>query len=261
MPSHGIQSLRGGPVRFDSGKIPSNLGKLQMLKPARELNGVSSTVVKEILSRKNGVKVVNTSVSLNPIAAAASAPSAPSRIPANTQVSVGPERKPVEISTNLDKRPPCIHTQSRNDFFNLLKKKSSSSASNASVWNVAVASVLDKSPDSDAEDDVAAATGGADSVTSENILDDSMKLQTENGGGILVDGGGEEGINYFVGNGEDQSDIGVPYFNEEEAAFLRSLGWEENAGEDEGLTQDEIHAFYEVRNVISLKFLATQDSL
>ncbi|KAK8476253.1 hypothetical protein V6N11_017813, partial [Hibiscus sabdariffa] len=32
---------------------------------------------------------------------------------------------------------------------------------------------------------------------------------------------------------------------EEEAAFLRSLGWEENNGEDEGLTEEEINAFYQ----------------
>ncbi|KAK8483131.1 hypothetical protein V6N12_018138, partial [Hibiscus sabdariffa] len=33
--------------------------------------------------------------------------------------------------------------------------------------------------------------------------------------------------------------------NEEEAAFLRSLGWEENSGEDEGLTEEEINTFYQ----------------
>lgn len=37
---------------------------------------------------------------------------------------------------------------------------------------------------------------------------------------------------------------GKVYPDEEEAAFLRSLGWEENAGEDEGLTEEEINAFY-----------------
>lgn len=32
---------------------------------------------------------------------------------------------------------------------------------------------------------------------------------------------------------------------EEEAAFLRSLGWEENAGGEEGLTEEEINSFYQ----------------
>ncbi|EYU22904.1 hypothetical protein MIMGU_mgv1a017909mg, partial [Erythranthe guttata] len=38
---------------------------------------------------------------------------------------------------------------------------------------------------------------------------------------------------------------GSVYPDEEEAAFLRSLGWEENGGEDEGLTEEEINAFYQ----------------
>ena len=34
--------------------------------------------------------------------------------------------------------------------------------------------------------------------------------------------------------------------DEEEAAFLRSLGWVEDSGEDEeGLTEEEINAFYQ----------------
>ncbi|KAJ6335614.1 hypothetical protein OIU78_012270 [Salix suchowensis] len=35
----------------------------------------------------------------------------------------------------------------------------------------------------------------------------------------------------------------VQRFSEEEVSFLRSLGWEENSGEDEGLTEEEINAF------------------
>ena len=35
---------------------------------------------------------------------------------------------------------------------------------------------------------------------------------------------------------------------EEEAAFMRSLGWEENA-EDGELTEEEINSFYQVRFV------------
>ncbi|KAL8459548.1 hypothetical protein ACS0TY_036881 [Phlomoides rotata] len=38
---------------------------------------------------------------------------------------------------------------------------------------------------------------------------------------------------------------GQTFPDEEEAAFLRSLGWEENGGEDEGLTEEEINAFYQ----------------
>jgi hypothetical protein len=36
----------------------------------------------------------------------------------------------------------------------------------------------------------------------------------------------------------------ILYLDEEEIVHLRSLGWEENAGEDEGLTEEEISGFY-----------------
>ncbi|KAK4742167.1 hypothetical protein SAY87_000168 [Trapa incisa] len=99
MPSNGIQNLRGAPAKPDSGKIPSNLGKLQMLKPARDLIGVSSTAVKEILS-PDGATFVNNHSSLNPMAVSASAPS---RIPENTQVCAVPVRKTSELSSYLEK--------------------------------------------------------------------------------------------------------------------------------------------------------------
>jgi hypothetical protein len=39
--------------------------------------------------------------------------------------------------------------------------------------------------------------------------------------------------------------------DEEEVAFLRSLGWEEDSGEDEGLTEEEINAFYQEVSIYS----------
>jgi hypothetical protein len=42
------------------------------------------------------------------------------------------------------------------------------------------------------------------------------------------------------------------FSEEEEAKFLRSLGWEENSGEDEGLTEEEINAFIQEVNTTSL---------
>ena len=48
----------------------------------------------------------------------------------------------------------------------------------------------------------------------------------------------------FSNNGEKQTN---PILNseEEEIAFLRSLGWDENSEEDEALTEEEIQEFYE----------------
>ncbi|KAK4788657.1 hypothetical protein SAY86_019976 [Trapa natans] len=231
MPSHVNQSLRSGSIKFDSGKISNNLGKLQVLKPVRELNGVSSILV-NYLSPKNGVKVVNTPISPNLTAAAA----VPLRTPAT---SVGPERKSPPASANLEKRP-SVQAKSRSDFFNLIKKKASSSASGVSAGNEGGTSTLDNSPDSVVEDSADAGS----CFESETLDSKPGDLQPrENGDKAIANGDGIE-WHYYYGNREDQSDIYVPFPNEEEAAFLRSLGWEEN-GEDEGLTEDEIRNFFE----------------
>ncbi|KAK4793215.1 hypothetical protein SAY86_023650 [Trapa natans] len=235
MHSHVNQSLRGGPSKFDSGKVSNNLGKLQVLKPVRELNGVSSIVVKENLTPKNGVKVVNTPLSPNLTAAAS--------VQLRTPVTpVGPERKAPPVSANLEKKP-SVQAKSRSDFFNLIKKKASSSTSSVSAGNETVPSALDKSPDSVAEDSADAATSGFESETSDSklvILSDSQPREN----GDKANGDGVEWLHHYSRNMEDQWEIDVPSPNEEEAAFLRSLGWEENAGED-GLTEDEIRNFFE----------------
>ncbi|KZV40915.1 hypothetical protein F511_05160 [Dorcoceras hygrometricum] len=44
---------------------------------------------------------------------------------------------------------------------------------------------------------------------------------------------------------QNMSGNGTIYPDEEEAAFLRSLGWDENGGEDDGLTEEEINSFYQ----------------
>ncbi|KAL4556075.1 hypothetical protein LXL04_038715 [Taraxacum kok-saghyz] len=51
-------------------------------------------------------------------------------------------------------------------------------------------------------------------------------------------------------NGKSHGDV-ILYSEEEEARFLRSLGWDETAEEEEGLTEEEISSFY--RNYMSLK--------
>nr|GEV34009.1 hypothetical protein [Tanacetum cinerariifolium] len=44
--------------------------------------------------------------------------------------------------------------------------------------------------------------------------------------------------------GDNSSSDAILYSEEEEARFLRSLGWEETAEEEEGLTEEEISSFY-----------------
>nr|AFK46861.1 unknown [Lotus japonicus] len=59
--------------------------------------------------------------------------------------------------------------------------------------------------------------------------------------------------------GKDSVLSATIYPDEEEAAFLRSLGWEENSDEDEGLTEEEINAFYqECKNLDPSTFKLSQ---
>ncbi|KAK8566927.1 hypothetical protein V6N13_110009 [Hibiscus sabdariffa] len=154
---HGNQSTHGGHVKSDMTK-PS--GKLLVLKPGWE-NGVSSPTQKDLVTLTTNV---NSKVTTNQHVAAVT--SAPARNSNNPKHSTG-EHKAAALNPiagfTVEKRPSLAQTQSRNDFFNLLKKKTSTNTS----------------------------------------------------------------------------------ADEEEAAFLRSLGWEENSGDDEGLTEEEINTFYQ----------------
>ncbi|KAK8492294.1 hypothetical protein V6N11_066661 [Hibiscus sabdariffa] len=124
-------------------------------------NGVSSPTQKDLVTLTTNV---NSKVTTNQHVAAVT--SAPARNSNNPKHSTG-EHKAAALNPiagfTVEKRPSLAQTQSRNDFFNLLKKKTSTNTS----------------------------------------------------------------------------------ADEEEAAFLRSLGWEENSGDDEGLTEEEINTFYQ----------------
>lgn len=190
-------SLRSANIKSDPPKL-SQAGKLLVLKPARE-NG-SPLNPKEI----------------------------PSTGTENTQISVGPNTsKP----STVDKKPPYSQAQSRNDFFNLMRKKTS--INNRPVH---VSSGPDGSAPSGEKpgNEIKEVDGVA--VCISNAVD--------NGGDVTINGGEK---NLLMTNNENEV-----YPDEEEAAFLRSLGWEENPGEDEGLTEEEINAFYQ--EVMNLNF-------
>ncbi|KAK9002944.1 hypothetical protein V6N11_060518 [Hibiscus sabdariffa] len=128
---------------------------------ARWENGVSSPTQKDVVTPTTNV---NSKVTTNQHVAAVT--SVPARNSNNPKHTTG-EHKAAALNPiagfTVEKRPSLAQTQSRNDFFNLLKKKTSTNTS----------------------------------------------------------------------------------ADEEEAAFLRSLGWEENSGDDEGLTEEEINTFYQ----------------
>ncbi|KAL0357128.1 UNVERIFIED_CONTAM: hypothetical protein Scaly_1398500 [Sesamum calycinum] len=226
VPQHSISSSlplnhspRGGAVKGDIAKASTNVGKLQVLKPVREKNGVTP-VVKDNLSPTTTKGLPNNGVH---------------------------DRKP--SLTVLEKRPTS-QAQSRNDFFNLVRKKSmpnSSSAAAAADSSMArSSSVLDTgtaiSPsfsDKDAEIDIlpTSNTPKAADVPLSNSL--SVDHLSEEKADLTSNGDAQN----YVRNGKKHPSSDPIISEEEEAAFLRSLGWDENS--DEGaLTDEEINAFY-----------------
>nr|POF21816.1 hypothetical protein CFP56_73740 [Quercus suber] len=75
-----------------------------------------------------------------------------------------------------------------------------------------------------------------DAISSDEPVTDSLN---ESSGEMTRSGSAYDVFQKCLSNREQHSSPDEAlYPDEEEAAFLRSLGWEENAGEDEGLTED-----------------------
>ncbi|CAL1412202.1 unnamed protein product [Linum trigynum] len=192
-------------------------GKLFILKPGRE-NGISPSA-KDVASPTNstGARLVNPQQAAAAAATSVAASVAP-RSPNNpSKIFSGGERKSNVMipGFSIEKKPSLSQTQSRNDFFNLLKKKTSGNASTVV---------------SDSATGVVSSAGGGEK--SNVVL--GKELAGDDGGSLITSNGGSS-----------ETCEEVQRFSEEEAAFLRSLGWEETSGEDEGLTEEEISAFYQ----------------
>ncbi|XP_039055684.1 uncharacterized protein LOC120198403 isoform X2 [Hibiscus syriacus] len=218
------QSFHSGRVKSDTAKTT---GKLLVLKPGWE-NGASSLSQKDVASpTKNANRKVATSQ--HAVAAVTSASARNSNPP---KFSAG-ERKAATMNPisgfTVEKRPSLAQTQSRNDFFNLLKKKTSINTSaglSDSDPHISSSTILKSEVSNEA------ASASAPAHGNENCT------AATNNNGTCQDAKG------FSDDGEkDMISFAMVYPDEEEAAFLRSLGWEENSGEDEGLTEEEINAF------------------
>ncbi|KAL7157251.1 hypothetical protein ABFS83_02G065000 [Erythranthe nasuta] len=189
------QSPRGAPPSKPDFSKASNVGKLHVLKPVREKNGVTPSV-KDKLSPTGSGKAVNSTL-----------PASPSAV------------KPL-LTTVLEKRP-TTQAQSRNDFFKRMREKSVSNSSSASETGSAM------SPEKHAEVAVvpAAITGAVEPLPEEKAV------RTTCNGGVQ-----------HISNGKKYNSEPI-ISEEEEAKFLRSMGWDENDDEG-GLTEEEISAFY-----------------
>ncbi|KAL7212908.1 hypothetical protein ACSBR2_015579 [Camellia fascicularis] len=228
-------SPHSGPVKSDISRT-SSVGKLHVLKLARERNSVSPTA-KGSLSPTSVAVVVAPSV----------VGSAPLRSPGNNPNLVSAESKPA--LTILEKRP-TPQSKSRNDFFNLVRKKSMTSPSSAAPDpGLAMSlSISDKS------DETGSGRAPVTPHDGDFPLSDSFDWSTEKRNDLNSNGNDnasdrpreslDDKHQEPLNNGKDPSSSnGILYSEEEEAAFLRLHGWEENAGEDEGLTKEEISSF------------------
>ncbi|KAK3002129.1 hypothetical protein RJ639_022292 [Escallonia herrerae] len=230
---------RGGPVKPDGAKT-SGLVNLQVLKPTRERNGVSPAA-KDSLSPTSG-KAANNAL---PVASSVVG-SAPLRSPRNNPIHATGDRKPVVVT---EKRP-TLQAQSRNDFFNLMRKKSmTNSSSSVSDSASAVApAILDKPGETAGGAAAAASAAAIPEGIDASVLEKSDGDQLSEHRGDLSHTGDAcdaDGPHESLNNGKNHSSSdSILYSEEEEAAFLRSMGWEENAGEEEGLTEEEISAFF-----------------
>ncbi|XP_050259537.1 uncharacterized protein LOC126704577 isoform X3 [Quercus robur] len=161
------------------------------------------------------------------------------------------DRRPTAFQTTMEKKP-STQVQSRNDFFKSLSRKNSPTKFPSAVSDPCQAALSSVSENADKlVKEAAAAAAAAASITLQDTedaissddpvtdsLNDSRDEMTRNGSACDV-------FQKCLSNREQHSSPDVTlYPDEEEAAFLRSLGWEENAGEDEGLTEEEISAFY-----------------
>ncbi|KAM7507669.1 hypothetical protein LguiA_018122 [Lonicera macranthoides] len=213
------QSLRSGHIRNDSPKA-SHVGKFHVLKPLRE-NGVSSTA-KDVPSTTNSASITALNTQL---AVAAPTPAAP---------LTGPHYQKVPP---LEKKQSLSQARSRSDFFNLMRKKSSGNSS--AVFSTSA----ENSSDATIKEVVSA-------PSSPRVTENGVKMG-DNAGDNCEEEESVVGFGDDVGHKKNPPCVngGEVYPNEEEAAFLRSLGWDENGGgEDECLTEEEINSFLQEYN-------------
>ncbi|KAF9599906.1 hypothetical protein IFM89_001852 [Coptis chinensis] len=235
-----VNSLRGGTARSDVPKT-SHGGKLLVLKAGRE-NGTSHPT-KDSSSPTNASRIAS-----NPLAVVAPTVGlAPMKSQNSPKVAVAAERKatvlPANNTSSIERRPINSQAQSRNDFFNLMRKKTVTNNSSAAPDPGPVPSpnILEKSGELMTEVTNDVSIQGNDITAS-----DHSSLNADHGAVVASNGDVYEESQSSINNGvKHSSSDAILYPDEEEAAFLRSLGWDEGAGDEEGLTEEEINAFYE----------------
>ena len=214
----GSQAVRGGSGRAEGSTSSSS--KLQLLKPGREK--AVSPALKD--GHSQAVKVTSV-VANGPSTGSPSAASAPFKNLNNLKQSNNERKSPTYILNGVqvaDKRLYHAQLQRRNDFFNLVRKKSMSSSSVA-VTDSGAGAVLNSGESKEMTSGSASPTKNGSEV---NCNGDTCKL--------------DESFSDKRGSDLSHHELIHP---EEELHFLRALGWEDDGGDDEGLTEEEINAF------------------
>lgn len=214
-----LNTLKPVTVKPDASKAPG-VGNFLVLKSSRERNGKTLTA-NDGLSPTGGTNLPSSS-----IAAPSSVGSAPLKNSGN-----GP------TAANLEKRP-SLQAQSRNNFFNLMRKKAMTSS------NSSVAPDTNSSGEPNEDHSEPAVPGVGSSST---VVEQSSETKAD----LTCNGDTCGSIVRPFANGKIHSGP-ILHSEEEEARFLRSLGWEETS-EEEGLTEEEISSFYQ--NVSILIYL------
>ncbi|KAK7400251.1 hypothetical protein VNO78_11453 [Psophocarpus tetragonolobus] len=220
-PSH---SLHGAYPNLDIQKISS--GNSHNVSTSRELNGVSSAAKDNLSPNSRAV--------LSPVGATRSTSiSGLSR-------SLGNNSTPSAWIT-LEKKP-TLPIQSRNDFFKNLSKKSSLDKTSSDVLPIEMSCALEKS-----EPCTSNVTGSTLKSRDASSMDTSAQNMLTDCGSIITENGNAANGPLKSSNSGEKKHSSNPfnYPDEKEIAFLRSLGWEESAEDDEGLTEEEIQDFYE----------------
>nr|GLL28672.1 uncharacterized protein LOC109165041 isoform X1 [Ipomoea trifida] len=229
-------SVRSGALGTTDALKKSSFGKLHVLKPSRERNTVSSVV-------SNCVDPNPDTKGLKPMLS----PVATMQRPTYNPVSPTAEPKPSRIVTEKRLSSQAQAQRSRNEFFNnLMRKKSMGDAGAASDT---AAPEVSATPTTQAQD--------APSFDNPSGIMPVDNTNEDTGKGDAIDG------QKLLKNGKTHPSPDA--ISEEEAAFLRSLGWEENADEG-GLTEEEISTFYRdltkyINSNLPLKILGVQPRL
>lgn len=221
------QSVRSANAKVD---VPKTSGKFTDLKSVVWENGTSPSS-KDVSNPSNyaNSKLANQNV----VASAA----APTLVKNPNNLKSPPERKPasldLKLGSTLDKKQSISQMKSRNDFFNLLKNKTATNSSTvlADSGQMVSSPTLENSGE----------------VNKESAMPSASPQSVGNGAELTRNGNAHshEELCKISEEKKDSISRATVYPDEEEAAFLRSLGWEENSDEDEGLTEEEINAFYQ----------------